>query len=590
MKKFIFIFALLFIGTIYGQSPMQYKSWNPSNASFPVIGNQGWFGEMESFYDRFPLRAKKIIRQEVWNLSKNSAGLQLRFNSNATDILIKMVLTKKQYQLYHMPSTGVSGLDLYTKNIDGKWLWCSATTSFKDTIEYHFTNLVGNDQHVKNRSYTLYLPLYNSVEWMEIKVPETSTFEPLPVLRDKPIVVYGTSIAQGACASRPGLAWTNILSRKVDYPVINLAFSGNGRLEKEVLDLVNEMDAKLFVLDCLPNLIGKTFTPWDINSRIVNAIIQLQSKHQATPILLVEHDGYTNEFTNVLRQSEYKLVNVIMKKVVDSLQNRGIKNIYLLTKEDINQDIESMVDGTHPNDIGMMHYAQAYEKIIRSILKEPVGSLSTQIPSTQRRDANSYDWETRHYQILDFNKTNNPSFVFIGNSITHYWGGQPNALIQRGQDSWLATFGSLHPVNMGFGWDRIENVLWRMYHGELDGLVAKTILVNIGTNNLDMNTDEEIVAGLQQLLSVIQSKQQTAIIMFAGIYPRRQKEARIVILNKKIESMTQLLHVKYINPGKVLLNKKHFIEELNFTDGLHPNAIGYSKLAAAIKFELDRIK
>ena len=73
-------------------------------------------------------------------------------------------------------------------------------------------------------------------------------------VRINPIVVYGTSIAQGGCASRPGLAWTNILGRKLDRPVINLAFSGNGKLEKELIELLSEIDASLYVLDCLPNL------------------------------------------------------------------------------------------------------------------------------------------------------------------------------------------------------------------------------------------------------------------------------------------------------------------------------------------------
>ncbi len=153
-----------------------------------------------------------------------------------------------------MPATGVSGIDLYSKTIDGKWLWAAGKFSFKDTITYHFTNLLPNDQHVNNREYTLYLPLYNSVKWMEITVPKAALFKSLPVRKDNPIVVYGTSIAQGACASRPGLAWTNILGRKLDRPVINLAFSGNGKLEKELIELLSEIDASLYVLDCLPNL------------------------------------------------------------------------------------------------------------------------------------------------------------------------------------------------------------------------------------------------------------------------------------------------------------------------------------------------
>ena len=121
------------------------------------------------------------------------------------------------------------------KQSDARWVWAAGRFNFKNTVTYTFSGLQGNDQHVANREYTLYFPLYNSVSWMEISVPEKSELAALPVRNDKPIVIYGTSIAQGGCATRPGLAWTNILDRKIDHPVLNLGFSGNGRLEPEVL-------------------------------------------------------------------------------------------------------------------------------------------------------------------------------------------------------------------------------------------------------------------------------------------------------------------------------------------------------------------
>ncbi len=117
--------------------------------------------------------------------------------------------------MLHMPATGVSGVDLYAKNSDGKWLWCKGNYSFADTINYNFRNITPNDNyHKMGREYHLYLPLYNSVEWMEIGTEEDALFEPIPIRKEKPIVVYGTSIAQGGCASRPGMAWTSILERK----------------------------------------------------------------------------------------------------------------------------------------------------------------------------------------------------------------------------------------------------------------------------------------------------------------------------------------------------------------------------------------
>src|SRR5690606_20072577 len=99
----------------------------------------------------------------------------------------------------------------------------------------------------------LYLPLYNEVKWLEIGIPDSADLHPLPNLAQRPIVVYGTSIAQGACASRAGLAWTALLERQMDRPVINLGFSGNGLLERKFIEELITVDAAVYVLDCLPN-------------------------------------------------------------------------------------------------------------------------------------------------------------------------------------------------------------------------------------------------------------------------------------------------------------------------------------------------
>ncbi|MEJ7588677.1 MAG: SGNH/GDSL hydrolase family protein [Ferruginibacter sp.] len=260
---------------------------------------------------------------------------------------------------------------------------------------------------------------------------------------------------------------------------MNLGFSGNGRLEKEVIGLLTGMDAKLYVLDCLPNLVGGIVSLTELKNRITTSVIQLRKSKPAVPILLTEHDGYTDEAINAVSKKEYQEVNIALKEVFDSLSAAGISNIYLLSKNEIGQDIESMVDGVHPNDIGMMRYADAYEKKIKAILHEPVTMAGTTLPVTQRRDANIYDWETRHNEVMSFNKAHAPELVLIGNSITHYWAGQPAAPIARGETSWKKYFEKMNPVNMGFGWDRIENVLWRIYHGELDSISPKHIVLMI---------------------------------------------------------------------------------------------------------------
>lgn len=357
------LFLLVVASVSLAQTTAKYKTWNPAHDLKSVIVGQAWPAEVKDYYDRLPARAEAAVRKPVWNLSKNSTGLNLQFRSNAEEIIVKYQVTGA-LQMPHMPATGVSGVDLYAKGHKGEWLWSGGKYKFGDTVVYRFTNLGTADR--KERDYTLYLPLYNSVKWMEISVPEESVFVPVPTTQ-KPIVVYGTSIAQGGCASRPGLAWSSILSRKLQQPIVNLAFSGNGRLEKEIVELLPEIDASLYVLDCLPNLTGEDYTNEILRKKIEDAVAHLQLKKPNVPILLTEHDGYTDGGISELRKKAYTRVNIVLKETFAALKAKGIKNIYYLSEAEINQDIESTVDGSHPNDIGMMNYANAYEKVIRKI-------------------------------------------------------------------------------------------------------------------------------------------------------------------------------------------------------------------------------
>lgn len=360
------IFVLICTKMAFAQQLAGYKSWNPIEETESVIGGQGWHVGLKNYYDRLPEKAQSSVRKAVWYLSTNSAGLNIRFKSDASEIIVKYKVTGA-LQMLHMPATGVSGVDLYAQDAKGKWFWSGFSYTYGDTIVYRFNHI---DPVAENASkeYTLYLPLYNGVKWLEISVPEKNTFTPLPVSKKKPIVVYGTSIAQGGCTSRPGLAWTAILSRKLNQPVVNLGFSGNGRLEKEVYELLPEIDASLYVLDCLPNLTQAEFTNDEIIKRVIATVTHLQEKRPDVPILLTEHDGYADEEINSISKKSYERVNIALNTAFAGLKKKGIKHIYLLSKAAINQHIESTVDSVHPNDIGMMNYANAYEKIIKKIL------------------------------------------------------------------------------------------------------------------------------------------------------------------------------------------------------------------------------
>jgi len=367
-KILLVVLFTFFKSAAFSQEATSYTWWNPAKDNVAVIEGQAWPKEIKNLYDRLPARAEKTVRAAVWELSNNAAGLLIRFKTNSPEIIIRYKVAG-ELAFPHMPATGVSGVDLYAVNNNGGWLWCAARYSFGDTIQYRFSGLdTTGTSHTKGREYRLYLPLYNTVHWLEIGVPSSVLFNPLPARQEKPVVVYGTSIAQGACASRPGMTWTSILERKLARPLINLGFSGNGRLEKELIDMMTEIDASIYILDCLPNLTAPDMEPEETKRRIIASVTLLQQRRSGVPILLVEHGGYTDGLINQGRREYYTDVNQLMKQAFTELQLKGIKNIFLLTKEEINLDIDCMVDGTHPTDAGMLRYAEAYERKIRKIL------------------------------------------------------------------------------------------------------------------------------------------------------------------------------------------------------------------------------
>ncbi|WP_235298614.1 SGNH/GDSL hydrolase family protein [Portibacter marinus] len=554
------------------------------------LEGQGWKSEIKDPFTRLPERVKDDVPTPLWNLSQHSTGLMFRFRASTSSITVRYQVSDQDYGMRHMPMIGKSGLDLYAISSDGQELWCAGKARFGDTIVYQFQKLDPNDRyHDQGREYRLYLPPYNKVEWMEIKTDEGSYFEVLPAREDAPIVVYGTSIAQGAHASRPGMIWPTILSREMDRPLINLGFSGNGQLSPAILNLMTEIDAKIYILDCLPNL---GWWHWervglkdsiDLKNLVIKAVKILHDSKPEVPILLVEHAGYTEGQISSSRKEDYEVLNRMQKEAFIELRHKGLKHLYYLTREEIGLSQDAMTDGTHPTDLGMYQYATAYERKVREILHEQEGVSSTSKPVRQYREPGNYDWEKRHLEIIAMNKSEPPQQVFLANSIVHFWGGEPEAKIAREAETWNKHFTPSGLRNMAFGWDRIENVRWRVHHGALDGFEAEKVLVMIGTNNLHLNNDQEIIEGLEYLLRDITVRQPEAELILMGLLPRRGYVDRIRLLNFKIAQLAANLNLVYKDVGHVFLSPDQSLNETLFSDGLHPNREGYLKLSPFIQ-------
>ena len=557
----------------------QIKWYNPMEAGFPVIQNQAWVGEeRENPYNRFPLRAKDNVRKAVWSLSHHSAGECIVFTTNAKEIRVRYVVAGGKY-MNHMPATGVSGVDLYTKSRNGDELWAAASHySMGDTVKYTFggnTRSLDFDNNQKHaHSYTLFLPLYNEVKWMEIGVPEGAEFRFEQLRAEHPIVVYGTSIVHGACASRPGMAWTNIVHRRLDRPVVNLGFSGNALFERGVIDLLGEIDAKAYVIDALPN--SHMIKPAEVLiDTIVKAVTRLRELHPATPILLADHLGYPHSSTYKFWKGEENYSNETLQLAYDKLLADGVNEVYIIKNKDYGMAQDATVEGVHPTDYGMVLYANAYEKKLREMINEPVGECKTTIPVQQSRD--SYNWMERHNNIIkEGSAAKHFKRVVIGNSIMHQWGGIDSFPIKRGEKVWKKHMKGT--FNMGCGWDRIENVLWRVYHDELDGFTADNIYMMIGTNNIGYASEQEILAGMEHLVAAIRARRPEAKLTLIGIFPRANKEEYVRRLNVGIAAVARKMGVEFRDPGKNMLLEDGKIDASLFVDGLHPNNEGYSKV------------
>jgi len=358
LALFLFASCYLFPLTASSQAPGSNDSIKFFDGqSFTVIGKF----HSEKGYGRFPLKYKNTLRDEVWYLGQNSAGISVRFRSDSPVITVRWI-AKNDYAMDHMASTGVKGIDLYAYT-DGSWRFVNTGRVKGKVNEYTLTNSGGKIY----REYLLNLPLYDGIDSLSIGVKcDANICMPKEhyLIDNKPVVYYGTSIAQGGCASRPGMAFTNILSRDLDRPFINMGFSGNGNCELSVGEAMCEADAALYVLDCNPNTATK-----EVYDRTIALVTLLKEKRPDVPVLLVESICFENAFSEPVR-SEPGKKNAELLRAYNTLKKSGVKKLYYKKSDGfIGNDHEGTVDGIHPNDLGMMRIAKSLEPVIRKIVK-----------------------------------------------------------------------------------------------------------------------------------------------------------------------------------------------------------------------------
>ena len=338
----------------------QSAEWEWVQAHDLTFEGQGWF-DVDSPFDRLPKTAKGVVRDPVWNLSRDSSGMAVRFVTDSTGIACRWSLRKSTLAMPHMPATGVSGVDLYVRDDKGVWRWLACPLPNNQNM----TATLISDLPKGTRDYLLYLPLYNGVQSLEVGVLAGSELKPgfkRAKEKSRPIVFYGTSITHGACASRPGMTHPAILGRRLEHPIINLGFSGNGTMDLEMADLMSELEASVYVIDCLPNMNSR-----GVSERVVPFVKRLRKSRPKTPILLVEDRSFANAFLRPNKQAHHAASRSALRTGFDRLIKDRTKRLYYLEGAELIGN-EDTVDSSHPSDLGFVRQADAFEIILKKML------------------------------------------------------------------------------------------------------------------------------------------------------------------------------------------------------------------------------
>ncbi len=330
---------------------------------FPLYGKIS--DQTETRYERLPAHIKSSTRTPVWNLGKNTAGLYIRFASNTSSVSLKWSLYENRI-MNHMTATGIKGFDLYCYR-NNKWEFVNSARPKADSMDNEATIVANMDTETKE--FLLYLPLYDGVTSLQIGVDSTAVLlgsEQNLFGNNKPVICYGTSILQGGCASRPGMAHTNILSRWLKTEFINLGFSGNGQLDYEIAEIIAEKEASLIILDFMPNV-----NVTQIEEKMEKFYDIVRKKSPNVPILFIENPIFPQGHFDLHMQNVVKEKNIALNKIFAKLQSKGEKNIRLISSAGmIGVDGEATIDGIHFTDLGFMRYAEYLYPILDQYLNE----------------------------------------------------------------------------------------------------------------------------------------------------------------------------------------------------------------------------
>jgi len=302
-------------------------------------------------YRRLPESVAKTVSDGVYELHVKSAGGRVRFMTDSKYVAIRVKL-KGTTPVPHGAFTGSAGFDIYsgTKYIKTFIPPIDMTDGYESIAEFGSNEL---------RDITINFPRYSEILEMYIGIQNSAAIkEPIPYKNSKPIVYYGSSITQGGCASRPGMTYQNIVSRRLNLDFINLGFSGNAKGEDEIANYIKKLDMSLFVYDYDHN----APTPEHLRATHERMFKIIRSANPDLPIIIMPRPKY------ILDEVECEHLEVV-RKTYDNAAASGDKNVYFISNTELTKlcKDEGTVDNCHPTDYGFVSMADAVCEMIERI-------------------------------------------------------------------------------------------------------------------------------------------------------------------------------------------------------------------------------
>lgn len=331
------------------------------HAPFDVYGLYDYKNEPE--FKRMPDWIGTTVNDGVTRLYKNTAGGRVRFCTDSSYVMIRTKMSEISHHS-HMPLTASGGFDLYIDDAEtGK------STYYRTFVPpYRMTDGYESKIDLKTsekRYFTIHFPLYSNVQELCIGIADGAYVESGLRYRDiKPVVYYGSSITQGGCASRPGNAYENHLSRIFNVDHVNLGFSGNGKAEQNICDYLATLEMSVFVMDYDHNAPNADY----LRATHYNLYETIRKAHPSVPIIMISAPDIAYNYPRFLERRE----------VVRESYNRAVANgddkVYFIDGETLFASGEAWdncsVDGTHPNDLGFYRMTMGIAPVLEKALEK----------------------------------------------------------------------------------------------------------------------------------------------------------------------------------------------------------------------------